>query len=285
VQSRTYSSLPIDFGSRTKFEHLGVFGLAIRTAGTMAQAIEHTLRFQRLFTNSGTIHIERHRDAVFWGWARKGQRSVGLRLANEAALVEQVALIRQLVPGATPVRVSFRHPAPCAVDAHRRYLGCPVEWSATEEGVRWPTTVFDRAMPHVDPALSRYFSDEAAKKLDKLGNETLAARATSIISRQLMSDEVSLQAVARGLALTPRRLRSGLSAENTSLRTLVDAARQDGAQALVDAGEHSMTEIAFLLGFSETSAFSRAWRRWFGAAPRVSRRSTSRATRSSRGDE
>jgi AraC-like DNA-binding protein len=129
-------------------------------------------------------------------------------------------------------------------------------------------------MPKVDEALAAYFQDEASRRLASLGSDSLAARAHEVLVRQLASDDVSLEAVARALALTPRQLRSGLAAEETSLRALLDEVRRDTARVLVEAGRYSMTEIAFLLGLSETSAFSRAWRRWFGEAPRASAGST-----------
>ncbi len=275
-------SLPVDFGAQTRFEHLGLFGLAIRTAGTVAEAFERTRRFQTLFTNSGKIHLEADGDALWWRWSRPGARSLGLRLANEAALVEQVALVRELLPGATPRRVRLRHPAPVDVAAHRRFFGCTLEWSAVDEGICWPASVFERQMPAVEPALSRYFSDEATRKLAALDGETVSSRTREVLARRLVSGDLCLEAVAAELALTPRRLRTGLAAEDTNLRTLLDEVRRDTARVLVDTGRHSMTEIAFLLGLSETSAFSRAWRRWFGEAPRASRGSSRASTGSSR---
>ena len=79
------------------------------------------------------------------------------------------------------------------------------------------------------------------------------------------SDQVK---IARDLGISARTLRRNLEQEGTSLRALVDDVRRERADELLATGT-PVKEIAFVLGFSETSAFSRAYKRWTGRPPKL----------------
>ena len=78
----------------------------------------------------------------------------------------------------------------------------------------------------------------------------------------------SKAAIARALGMSPRGLQRHLADEGTSFKDLLESARASLARSYLGEGRHSVTEIAFLLGFADTSAFSRAFKRWTGSSPR-----------------
>ena len=84
----------------------------------------------------------------------------------------------------------------------------------------------------------------------------------------LPDGEPSKAAVARTLGMSTRNLQRHLAAEGTSFKDLLNAARGSLARSYVDEGRLTVTEIAFLLGFADVSAFSRAFKRWTGMSPR-----------------
>ena len=100
----------------------------------------------------------------------------------------------------------------------------------------------------------------------------LASRANEAIDAELASGAVSLASVARRLAMSERSLQRRLEAEGIGFAALIDAARRRRAESLLRSRDVSLTEIAFLLGFSEQSAFTRAFKRWTGKSPRDARR-------------
>jgi len=97
------------------------------------------------------------------------------------------------------------------------------------------------------------------------GPATFAERARQAIAE--LEGPVTLTTLARRLSLGERTLRRRLGSEGLSMRALVDGVRLERARAMLAAGS-SVKETAFALGFSEPSAFSRAYKRWTGAAPR-----------------
>lgn len=257
-------SLPVEFGAQVRFEHLGLLGLAVRTAETVSEAVERMVRFHHLFNAAADIECVAEGQVVCWHWRRLGPRTLGMRFANEVSLTRLVALARQLVGPIDPLRVMFRHAAPSDVSAHRRFFRCPLEWNAATEGIVWPAAMLQRPLPDVDPAISRYFVDEAERRLRRMSPPSMVERVRMAAAQRLEAADADLAGVAAAVGLTPRQLRSDLAAEGVRFRDVIDGLRRDTAKTLVESGRHSLTEVAFLLGFSEISALSRAWKRWFG---------------------
>jgi AraC-like DNA-binding protein len=87
-------------------------------------------------------------------------------------------------------------------------------------------------------------------------------------------DAGDIEAIARKMGVSRRTLQRRLADAGTSFRDAVDAARREVALAELARGASSMTDLAFLLGFSEHSAFARAFRRWTGKSPALWARSS-----------
>ena len=86
----------------------------------------------------------------------------------------------------------------------------------------------------------------------------------SIVLQRLGTGDTDLASVADLVGINPRTLRRTLARSGCSYRALLDNARRQQAVEMAICGQQSMSEIALKLGFSEVSALSRAWRRWFG---------------------
>ena len=116
--------------------------------------------------------------------------------------------------------------------------------------------------------LLRTLEAHAQRMVAALGRaSSIEARVTRTIAAELRGGEPSLSRVARQLAMSPRTLQRQLEAEHTSFAEVLDRTRRDFADIYVRDRQLALTEVAFLLGFSEASAFTRAFQRWYGVAP------------------
>jgi AraC-like DNA-binding protein len=100
-------------------------------------------------------------------------------------------------------------------------------------------------------------------------------RIRAAIAADLPGHEPSLAAVAPRLALSPRSVQRRLAEAGTSFARMVDAVREERAKAALRSDEVSLAEVSWLLGFSEQSAFARAFKRWTGVSPTEWRRTAS----------
>ncbi|HYP97056.1 MAG TPA: AraC family transcriptional regulator [Polyangiaceae bacterium] len=271
--------LPMHVARTISIEHYSVFGFAVMTSANGREALARVVRFVSLLTNrGGRWQMEETADALHARWVRRGERSLGHRVANESALAEFVHVGRQVLGAElNPIAVSFEHAAPSDTRAHTEHFGVTPRWQADADELVLPKVVLTAVPSHANPALSKHFESLAQQMLQEASNEASAdasatARVRSAIVEALPDGEPASTAIAKRLGMSERSLRRTLANEGESFSGLVEAVRKERATALISDRRASLAEVAFSLGFSELSAFSRAFKRWHGRAPSEVRR-------------
>lgn len=157
-----------------------------------------------------------------------------------------------------------------------RLLGCTVVAPSTWNGVELGRDMLSVPLLRRDPTLRRVLEQhaEAASPHPETDDSTVA-RVSAAIASRLRLGVPSLSAVARQFAISPRTLQRRLAAEGTTFERLVDDVRRRTAERLLRDASLAVGEIGYLLGFSEPSAFQRAFRRWHRISPLAYRRSQS----------
>ncbi|WP_084196908.1 AraC family transcriptional regulator [Solimonas soli] len=196
----------------------------------------------------------------------------GLEYAQDAelSLAKMLAAVRRLGgdPRWAPAQVHFEHPAPADPAAQRRLFDAPVHFAQPRNALvfarewlqaplRGPRAAAVAALPAGKPACG------AGDLMGELRRRILGA---------LPEGGVTIDAIAAQLGLSERTLQRRLQAVGLSFQQLVERLRYDSACRYLRQGHLPLTEIGYLLGYSEPSAFSRAFRRWSGASPLAYRR-------------
>jgi AraC-like DNA-binding protein len=164
--------------------------------------------------------------------------------------------------------VSFQHPAPADTSEHRRIFGDVVRFSQAENSIEFRSADLELNLLSSNPALLEIFDAQARQLLAQLDHRgPLSRRILELLAKRIAVAAPSLEEVAAELAMSERSIQRALRNENTSYRQLVEDVRKEMAVQHLARPGASATEAAFLLGFSEPSAFTRAFRRWTGAAP------------------
>lgn len=169
-----------------------------------------------------------------------------------------------------PLAVAFQHAPPANVSEHLRIFGT-VRFNQPENLVEFRSADLDASLLSANPALLEIFEAQAQQLLAQLDpadqRGPVSRSILAILARRLTVTVPSLQEVASELAMSDRTIQRELRAENTSYRQLVEDTRKEIALRHLAQPGASVSEAAFLLGFSEPSAFTRAFRRWTGSAP------------------
>jgi len=150
---------------------------------------------------------------------------------------------------------------------HVQTFGCPIAF-----GAGWSTFIYHRAaldIPMVAPSreLAEHNERIAATYLAKLERSDIQTRVRALLLQELSSGDVTKERIAAKLFMSPRTLQVKLSQSNTTFHDVVNETREALARGYIESSVMSVTEIAFTLGFADTSAFSRAFRRWTGHSP------------------
>ncbi|NUP06769.1 MAG: AraC family transcriptional regulator [Polyangiaceae bacterium] len=264
-------ALPVRVAERAEIEDLDVLGLAMLTAPTARTAVRLFVQNSAMVTDSGAWEVHeataQYPMSIVW---RRGGSTLGERVSNETAILQAVGCLRRLVgDGFAPALVSFRHAAPPSLFAHEAFFRCPIRFHAEQDAVFVDRDVLDAVPPRshrqmyahfVEHVEQRHRAFRCAEAADSLLSRVRAAVATD-------PSDASMRRVARSLGMSDRTLRRRLREEGVSFRRTVDAVRRDRAAELLTHGETTVTSAALDLGFSDTSAFSHACRRWFGRSP------------------
>jgi AraC-like DNA-binding protein len=270
-----------DFGLRVGLTYapqlLGAVGYTLTAAATLEEAFRSLLRFSRL------VHEEAMPRLEVTDTHLRLARALQPRLArmlhpNVTALAGTLGIARSLtgVASIRPLRVQLQHPRPPDADRYDALFGVPVEFGAPETAISLPADVARLPLLRADPSLHGYLSRHAEALLARLppGEEgALADQVRSLLTEMLRAGEPGQAEVARRLALGERTLQRRLKEEGTTFAHLLEGTRRELAQLYLGEERLAVYEVALLLGYSEPSAFFRAFRRWTGRTPQEYRAS------------
>jgi AraC-like DNA-binding protein len=251
---------------------IGVYGVlefATMSSPHIGATLECVARYYRLMGAMSEMTLEAGRDA-----ARVRLRPVvsiepaRLRHYHEYTMAFLVTRGRLLGGDAVmPSEVRFMHPEPASTKEHARIFRAPVLFGQRENVLVVPRAVLDIPLRTADEA--------ASATLERTGETMLAAAPEDALRRvreaaraALDGGDARLELVARRMGVGARTLQRRLGEHGTTYARLLDEVRRETAERWVEQGTMSFGEIAFGLGFSEPSAFHRAFKRWTGRTPR-----------------
>jgi AraC-like DNA-binding protein len=246
----------------------GLVGFACASAATFGDALAQIARYARLWTDAPSMIVDgatvelRYRPPL--------ADRPGLRLATEAALAELVHGARAVTrrPDLAPCAVDVGHPAPADLAPYRAFFGVAPRFGAERTAVAFAPGLVGDALPGADPALAGLLRGLADAALARSGGaDDLLERVRTCLAEALPVGVPGLRAIARRLGTSERTLRRRLGAEGTGFRELLDTTRAELARAYTRDPRLPLSEVAFLLGYAEQSAFHRAFKRWTGQTP------------------
>ena len=248
---------------------MGVLEYAARNAPNVREGLRAIARFGRLLHDAGEYALTERT-----GGAVCGYRTPGAPRVSRAQIDWAFGYLLQSARRATgaliaPRRVTVTYAAPMAPSVVEAFYRCPVEYQSRENSMWLSDEVLDLPLAGADPKLAEVLSEAAAKALAELpaGNDLLA-RLEEDTRRQLLDGNVpKLNATARSMGLSSRSLQRALQAEGTQFQTVVAEVRLALAMERLREGSRPIGEIASELGYSEPSAFHRAFKRAFGTTP------------------
>lgn len=262
--------LPIRAGRSMACDDYGAFGLAWKTAPTLRGSFARAERYWRLLTTVAEYEVRADGENAYFILHREGERRLGLRLSNEATLASVTSIIREVSPAPfSPLEAHFKHPAPPDARAHAAYFGCPLVFASEMDALLIPGQALNRANRLGDEGVSRFMVEHLDAELKKRAADdwTLARMVRSAVAQSLSDGMPRSAEVARRLGMSERTLQRRLGEEGLSFQRIAEGARRELAEGLLAQSDYSLAEVAFLTGFSEQSAFTRAFKRWSDQTP------------------
>lgn len=146
-------------------------------------------------------------------------------------------------------------------------FGCPVSFGAPETRCYFDRSMLDLPLVHADPEAAVAHEAVAHRQMRRVLRQDIIDSVRTSLASQLENESCTVKAIAEQLDRSPRRLRSELLEAGTSFNQILDEVRQSVAKKLLARSEETIEHIAQLAGFSDTSAFFRAFKKWTGITP------------------
>jgi AraC-like DNA-binding protein len=260
--------LALHAAERTPFGAFRVLDYLAATGATVGDGVRRAAAWFALVDPRGVLEVREEAARV----ALVFRSAIGGELpppAQEYTLAMFLARVRHVAARAVrPAGVRFTFPRPIAAAEHARSFGIEPEFDAEHAALVLSRETWELRLPSADPELFATLDAHARRALaGATGEGELARRVRVAIAAALEGAVPSVGEVARRLGLSERTLQRRLEAADTSFAQLLDEVRRERALVFLGAPDVSIAEVSWLLGFSEQSAFTRAFRRWTGEAP------------------
>jgi AraC-like DNA-binding protein len=261
-------------GMEFELEALEGFGFLAMSCASLAQAYERTKAYRSLYNVGAAWELEPSGALAMrmrWEpWLLADAPEAGRRAVNEYQVGEMLASVRTLIgePRFAPARLCFRHPASEAGSALAAVYGARPEFGADHDGFEVPRQLLERPLAFSNPALNAYFErqcKEAAARFE--ADAALTARVRRHVITGMNGQLPAMAEVARALGLSVRSLHRALEAEGTKFNEIVDDVRREFSERYLARKSLAIGEVSYLVGFSDTSAFFKAFKRWTGKNP------------------
>lgn len=267
----------IHFGEDIKPGHYGAVGLAAMSCEKAGELLHFQLRFQALVSDSLFTQISDSPLGLELQVKPKLASFTQNRVHEETAFSSWITLARWItgLKDQYPQRVNFTSAPPPDPSEHHRVFGPNIFWQQAQLSITFSHALMDSRIPQANPQLRQQLEAQALEQLRALGalQAPLLVDVQQRITQQLCDGNPEINAVAEQLGITTRTLQRKLSELDSSFSQLLDQTRHDLAMGYIKQPKLSLTEIAFLLGFSEQSAFNRAFKRWTQMPPAEYRKS------------
>jgi len=259
-----------------KFWHpsyMHALGYSWLASSSLRTALQRLVRFIHI-VNQGVIFELTEKDelvSVDWinpspvagdGWRADGVMSILTRMcrANYGENLD-------------PAAIYFKHSEPARAGDYFEYFRCPVLFDSKVDRLVLPKHVADKQLPSANPLMAQIHDNEMTKYLAKLNAKDIVQRTKATII-EILPDGGALDAnAAESLHMSSRSLQRKLAETGTTYKKLLTEVRRELALKYILNRQLTLTELSYQLGFSQVSAFSRAFKQWTGQSPRTYRQS------------
>jgi AraC-like DNA-binding protein len=263
-------ALGLEIGRTVRIEDCGVLGYLFQTSRNLSEALSCFQRFQRLIYAGSLAHIERPSDqvlSVVWN----PEQGYSSQDSDALLLTAMLAVSRQIThnPQLKPVRIEFTQPV--AIDqqaAYQAYFGCDIRFCCPRLSISLAIADLLEPIPKSDQFLHQLLGQQAEFLLEKMPqHDVFMAALRDAFLRCLHDGHPEAASVAAEMQVSVRSLHRELAKRHRVFRDVLRDVRKSMAQCYLADESLSLTDIAMLLGYSEQSAFCRAFSSWFACSP------------------
>jgi AraC-like DNA-binding protein len=252
-----------------KVDSVDLVGQLVAHACTVRKALESHLRLHKLTDDQCRYDlVETDRDVTLRYTCPDGLSARARRFLAELHMTGLYRLLRYFARQAQPIQVSFEHAAPAYRSEYERIFKGAERFEQPVTGIVFDRGLMEAARRYRDEEYHRTLCELADSRVLRLARDTSCVDSVrDAIAKHGARREIDMGAVARAMGVSTRSLRRRLASEGTSFDAVVNDALASRARHLLSVERRTIQETADALGYSDTTAFHRAFKRWTGTTP------------------
>jgi AraC-like DNA-binding protein len=262
---------PFTVGLKMHLSAYGMYGYALMCSETLRDFFNLGVKYHKLATPTLTIEWRADADSAVWVFPDTFTTGPSRELKEfliEQQFAQHVTHLKDVAGRETvATKACFAYPAPPHASIYESYLGCPCHFDQPDCELYYPAAILDQR-PQLAHRLTSTLLQETCDRL--IGETKISSGFAGEVYRILMQTPgvfPTMDDAASNLSMTARTLRRHLESEGTTFAQISDDVRCSLATEYLRTTRLSTDDIANLVGFSETSNFRRAFKRWTGKAP------------------
>lgn len=254
-------------GARLELSALGAVGFLVQHSPDVGTGLRNLIAYMHQDQRGGVPTLATDGEEARLGYLIYQPDVESVEQIGDGALANCANILRALCgPEFRPREVALERAAPADTSAYRRIFGAPVRFAAGENSIAFSADWLTRPVPNADPMLYRVLLRQVEGRQPG-GAAGLAAALRGVVRTLLITGRCSADEAARLFGCHRRTLHRRLKVEGLTFEALVEAVRFELAQELLGGNQNPLNQIAATLGYADSTAFSRAFRRWSGTTP------------------
>jgi AraC-like DNA-binding protein len=252
--------------------HMASLGYAWLASSTLHTALNRLSRYVRIINDAISVSLEESGDNMVISIS-SDDREIPTQYQEDSSSAILLTMCRaNYGQELNPVSVSFKHAgSPCSGE-YFSFFRCPVEFGAKHNQIILPLDVVNKQLTSSNPQLAQINDQVMINYLADLDKDDIIQQVKVAIIDQLPSGNVTDETISEAVYTSKRSLQRKLHEQGTTFKTILTEVRKELALKYIYDRKLTLTEISFMLGFSEMSSFSRAFKRWTGESPKEFRR-------------
>jgi len=258
----------LEVGGCIQPAHCGVLGYLSLSCEFLGEALMRFERYQRLLYEGNQAITKSSGGVITFYWPYDYGYST--RESDETLISSMTTYVRMLVgyEKLSPLKVGFVHKKPDNLEPYQTILGCDIEFDSPTSYVKFPEEMLRLPIVKADPALRCLLDQQADALLDVLPeSDIFEQQLYKYLLRVIQDGKPTIDEVAKYMSLSPRTLHRRLQEREIHFKPLLVRTREQLAKQYLKEKRLTLSEIALLLGYSEQSAFTRAFKQWTGMTP------------------
>ena len=251
--------------------HLGALGFAWLASSSLRTAFQRLSRYARVIQENLTIELNEDQK-YFYVRIDAHLPLLCKRIRENGQLAALLRFSRVIAGnGFNPALICLKQSEPADTGYYYELFRCPIQFNAKETSFVIHLEEVDRRLTGSNEQLAKLNEHIVVRYLAHSEKQDIVNRVKAAIIDGLANGMVTETSIAKEMHTTPRNMHRKLQKEDTSFKILLTEIRKELAQQYIQDRSKTLTEISFMLGFSEVSSFSRAFKGWTGRPPSEAR--------------